>query len=96
MLGAGALRRPRGMVWGERRERGSGWGTSVKKKKKRLQASTAGGVVGSITLQAVWCDQKKKIFNFINKSSVLERLKKIFFTNCLCRMVIILGLAEPT
>ena len=60
MLGAGALRWPRGMVWGERRERGSGWGTSVKKKRKRLQASTAGGVVGSITLQAVWCDQKKK------------------------------------
>jgi len=29
MLGAGALRRPRGMVWGGRREEGSGWGTSV-------------------------------------------------------------------
>ena len=27
MLGAGALGRPRGMVWGERREEGSGWGT---------------------------------------------------------------------
>ena len=80
------------------REAGEGFrmGNKCKKKKKRLQASTAGGVVGSITLQAVWCDQKKKIFNFINKSSVLERLKKIFFTNCLCRMVIILGLAEPT
>jgi len=25
MLGAGALRRPRGMVWGGRREEGSGW-----------------------------------------------------------------------
>ena len=25
MLGAGALRRPRGMVWGGRREGGSGW-----------------------------------------------------------------------
>jgi len=29
MLGAGALRRPRGMVWGERREEGSGCGTHV-------------------------------------------------------------------
>ena len=29
MLGAGALGRPRGMVWGERREEGSGWGTRV-------------------------------------------------------------------
>ena len=29
MLGAGALERPREMVWGERREEGSGWGTHV-------------------------------------------------------------------
>ena len=29
MLGAGALRWPRGMVWGGRRERVSGWGTCV-------------------------------------------------------------------
>ena len=29
MLGAGALGRPRGMVWGGRREDGSGWGTHV-------------------------------------------------------------------
>ena len=29
MLGAGALWRPRGMVWGGRREEGSGWGTHV-------------------------------------------------------------------
>ena len=29
MLGAGALRRPRGMVQGGRREEGSGWGTRV-------------------------------------------------------------------
>ena len=29
MLGAGALGRPRGMVWGVRREEGSGWGTHV-------------------------------------------------------------------
>ena len=29
MLGAGVLGRPRGMVWGERREEGSGWGTRV-------------------------------------------------------------------
>ena len=29
MLGAGALGRPRGMVYGERREEGSGWGTLV-------------------------------------------------------------------
>ena len=28
-LGAGALGRPRGMVWGRRREEGSGWGTHV-------------------------------------------------------------------
>ena len=28
MLGASALGRPRGMVWGGRREEGSGWGTS--------------------------------------------------------------------
>ena len=29
MLGAGALGRPRGMVWGWRWEEGSGWGTHV-------------------------------------------------------------------
>ena len=29
MLGAGALRRPRGMVWGGRREEGSGWGIHI-------------------------------------------------------------------
>ena len=29
MLGAGALGRPRGMVWGGRSEEGSGWGTRV-------------------------------------------------------------------
>ena len=29
MLGAGALGRLRGMVWGGRREEGSGWGTHV-------------------------------------------------------------------
>jgi len=29
MLGAGAVGRPRGMVWGGRREEGSGWGTCV-------------------------------------------------------------------
>ena len=29
MLGAGALGLPRGMVWGGRREQGSGWGTHV-------------------------------------------------------------------
>ena len=40
MLGAGALGRPRGMVWGGRKEEGSGWGTHVylwrKKKKKKF------------------------------------------------------------
>ena len=29
MLGAGALGQPRGMVWGGKREEGSGWGTHV-------------------------------------------------------------------
>ena len=29
VLGAGALGRSRGMEWGGRRERGSGWGTHV-------------------------------------------------------------------
>ena len=29
MLGAGALGRPRGMVWGGKKEEGSGWGTHV-------------------------------------------------------------------
>ena len=29
MLGAGARGQPRGMVWGGRREEGSGWGTHV-------------------------------------------------------------------
>ena len=29
ILGAGALGRPRGMVWGGRREEGSGWGAYV-------------------------------------------------------------------
>ena len=29
MLGASALGRPRGIVWGGRREEGSGWGTHI-------------------------------------------------------------------
>ena len=29
IIGAGALGRPRGMVWGGRREEGLGWGTHV-------------------------------------------------------------------
>ena len=29
MFGAGALGQPRGMVWGGRREEGSGWGTHI-------------------------------------------------------------------
>ena len=29
MLGAGVLGQPRGVVWGRRREGGSGWGTRV-------------------------------------------------------------------
>ena len=29
MLGSGALGRPRGMVWGGRREEGSGWGAQL-------------------------------------------------------------------
>ena len=29
MFGAGALGRPSGMVWGGRREEGTGWGTCV-------------------------------------------------------------------
>ena len=29
ILGASALGRPRGMVWGGRREEGSGWGTHI-------------------------------------------------------------------
>jgi len=29
MLGASVLGRPRGIVWGGRREEGSGWGTRV-------------------------------------------------------------------
>ena len=31
MLGAGALGQLRGMVWGGRREEGSGWGTKINK-----------------------------------------------------------------
>ena len=37
MLGAGALGRPRGMVWGERREEGSGWGKMKTKQKKEVK-----------------------------------------------------------
>ena len=29
MFGAGALGQPRGMVWGGKREEGSGWGTNI-------------------------------------------------------------------
>jgi len=29
MLGASALGRPRGIVWGRRREEGSGWGAHI-------------------------------------------------------------------
>ena len=35
MLGAGALGRPRGIVWGGRREEGSGWGKKKTKKKRK-------------------------------------------------------------
>ena len=34
-MAPGALGRPRGMVWGGRREEGSGWGTHVYKKIKK-------------------------------------------------------------
>ena len=47
MLGAGALGRPRGMVWGGRREEGSGWGTHV--------------YLWQIHFD-IWQNQKKKIF----------------------------------
>ena len=40
VLGAGALVRPRGMVWGGRREKGSGWGTRVYLKKKKKKKAT--------------------------------------------------------
>ena len=47
MLGAGAMGRPRGMVWGGRKKEGSGRGTHVlfflikkKKKKKKRKLST--------------------------------------------------------
>jgi len=35
MLGTGALGRPRGMVWGGRREEGSGWIKKNKNKKNK-------------------------------------------------------------
>ena len=40
MLGASALGRPRGMVWGGRREEGSGWGTHVKKNNNKIKKRT--------------------------------------------------------
>ena len=52
MLGAGALGRPRGMVWGAGREEGSGWGARVylklkkrKKKKKEEKGTTDDEIV---------------------------------------------------
>ena len=44
MLGASALGRPRGMVWGGRREEGLGWGTHVKKKKEKENVVKRGTV----------------------------------------------------
>ena len=62
MIGAGALGRPRGMVWGGRREEGSGWGTHVKKRKEKksnpqLLLLSWGHVTGPIKM---WMEIKKK------------------------------------
>ena len=43
MLGASALGRPRGMVWGGRREEGSGWGTHVPQPRDQTQVSRIAG-----------------------------------------------------
>ena len=60
MLGAGALGRPRGMVWGSSREEGSGWGTHVylwqihKKKRNREFLTNPKQHTGSLLLNASW------------------------------------------
>ena len=62
MLGAGALGRPRGMVWGGRREEGLGWGTHVlkllnlriKKKRKKNKRKGGGGEI-----EATWWRKKR-------------------------------------
>ena len=60
-LGPGAIGRPRGMGWGGRRERGSGWGTHVNPRlihvsvwQKPLQYSKV------ISLQLIKINGKKK------------------------------------
>ena len=58
MLGAGALGRPRGMVWGGRREEGSGWVLkfvrnmlNLKKKKKKNKKKKKVMRDGTMSLQ---------------------------------------------
>ena len=65
VLGAGALGRPRGIRWGERREGGSGWGTQVNPWlihgnvwQKSLQYCKV------ISLQLIKINGKKKEFNW--------------------------------
>ena len=60
MLGTGALGRPRGMVWGGRREEGSGWGTRV--------------CLWRIHFD-IWQNQYN-IVKFKNKIKFLKKLKK--------------------
>ena len=74
-LGPGAIGRPRGMGWGGRRERGSGWGTHVNPWlihvsvwQKPLQYSKV------ISLQLIKINGKK-----INE----KKKQLIFFTNLL-------------
>ena len=69
MLGAGALGRPRGMVWGGRREEGSGWG------------NTCMPVVGHFD---IWQNQYN-IVKFKNKIKFKKKKKKNTFESVLMR-----------
>ena len=78
MLGAGALGRPRGMVWGGRREDGSGWEThvylwwihfdiwqnqyNIVKFKIKIKLK--------IRFFSVFCDPTVKDFSIVNKAEV--------------------------
>ena len=89
MLGAGALGRPRGRVWGGRREEGSGWGARVylwrihfnrKKKNKSILKYSKKKIkiiyvylYNWITLLCTWNTVSQQYFN---KTNILKNISK--------------------
>ena len=88
MLGAGALGRPRGMVWGGGREEGSGWGACVylklkkekKKKRKILKKKIKNKSMIKIRLHISFTDTLIfSHFTIISIYSTFKILKHLFW-----------------